>query len=257
MPNAIVTGGAQGIGFAITQQLVEKGFSVAIVDLQAYSPENTALAELMAQYPTQLYYYQCDISALEQHAVLLANINKDLGEIHCLVNNAGIAARPLTDILELGTEAFDRSIEINLRGTFFLTQLVANQMIACNQTQEIYHSIFFVTSVAAQLISTNRSQYCISKSALSTTAKLFARRLAEHHIYVHEIQPGFIQTAMTGSLGRTVVDEWIETGRVPHKRWGQPQEVGQTVCTLALGLLPFNTGNAFMVDGGLTLPMAP
>ncbi|RLL21811.1 3-ketoacyl-ACP reductase [Acinetobacter chengduensis] len=258
MPNAIVTGGAQGIGLAIAKKLLHDGFSVAIVDIQEPLNLNEEIRNMLKDESYNIHYYQCNISDISQHHKIIMQIYQELGDINCLVNNAGIAARPLTDVLDISVEMFDQSVEINLRGTFFLTQLVSKKMI---ENQKIinkeYNSIIFITSVAAELISTTRSQYCITKSALSTTAKIYAKRLAEHNIHVHEIRPGFIHTQMTSSLGRTNVDEWIEEGRVPLKRWGQTDEIAKSVSTIAQGLLPFYTGGHISLDGGLTIPMSP
>ncbi|TCB73343.1 3-ketoacyl-ACP reductase [Acinetobacter sp. ANC 4173] len=254
---AIVTGGAQGIGLAIAKKLAQNGFKIALLDLQ--HPDHLAqeTQQLLAANNSPYHYYQCDISQLDQHATCIQKIERDLGSIHCLINNAGIAARPLTDILLLSPEAFDLSIEINLRGTFFLTQYVAKRMLEQRKESKAYHSIIFITSIAAELINTERSQYCITKSALSMTAKLFAHRLASDNIHVHEIRPGFIKTAMTGSTGRNTVDEYIEQGHLPIARWGMAEEIGQATHILASGQLPFMTGSVFWVDGGLHLQDVP
>lgn len=249
-PVAIVTGGYQGLGLGAVEELCARGFDVAVIDL--HDP-----AEVPAEtFPTGCTYYQLDIADLGRHEEVLNAIVRDFGRIDCLVNNAGIAARPLTDILELGTEAFDRSMEINLRGTFFLTQKFANLLLQQPQDEQ-YKSIITISSIAAELVNTDRAQYCITKAGLSMVTKLYAQRLAPHGIHVHEIRPGFMHTTMLASVGQTVVDEWIEDGRVPIPRWGNPKDVGTAVATLASGGLPYLTGQAFWVAGGLNLPPAP
>ena len=249
-PVAIVTGGFQGLGLGAVNALAAEGFRVAVVDLRTPDEVPTDL------FPGGVRYYELDIADLGAHDRVLDQIIADFGRIDCLVNNAGIAARPLTDILELSPELFDRSVEINLRGTFFLTQKFANRLIA-QGTDEHYASIITITSIAAELVNTQRAQYCVTKAGLSMVTKLYAQRLAPLGIACHEIRPGFMQTAMLAPVGQTVVDEWIEDGRVPIPRWGSPADVGTSVATLASGRMPYSTGQAYWVAGGLNIPPAP
>lgn len=255
-PVAIVTGGGQGLGLGSALALAEEGFDLAVIDL---APEvDPAVMEGVVARGAAVRYYQLDISDLDRQPEVLRRIREDFGRLDCLVNNAGIAARPLTDILELSPEAFDRSVDVNLRGTFFLTQCFANLLIASGAPEDrVYKSIVIVSSIAAELVSTDRSQYNVTKSALSMVVKLYAQRLAEYDIHVHEVRPGLIATAMTASAGNTIADDWIEGGRVPLARWGQKEDVGQAVATLAAGRLPYMTGQPIWVAGGLNISQAP
>ncbi len=256
-PVALVTGSAQGLGLGSARALAQKGFDVVVSDLH---PESDVAATLddLRQFGTTIAYRTLDISDLDSHAAVLSSIADEFGRLDALVNNAGIAARPLTDILELGTEGFDRSVNINLRGTFFLTQAFANLLIARGWTGfDSYRSIVIVSSIAAEMVNTDRAQYCVTKSALSMVTKLFARRLAEYGIHVHEIRPGFMRTPMTASAGRSVVDDWIDDKRVPIPRWGEPNDVGEAIASLASGALPYMTGQPLWIAGGLNLPLAP
>lgn len=254
-PVAIVTGGHQGLGFGAAIELAKEGFDIAVVDLHA-----EADPEVLAAVPAdRVRYYQLDIADLSRHRLVLEAVRGDFGRLDCLVNNAGIAARPLTDILELSPEAFDRSVDINLRGTFFLTQAFANLLLADEGqlADDVYRSIVIVSSIAAELVSVDRAQYNVTKSALSMVAKLFAVRLARHGIHVHEVRPGLIATAMTASSGSSLPDEWISGGRVPIPRWGQKEEVGQAIATVASGRLPYMTGQPIWVAGGMNMMQAP
>ena len=256
-PVAIVTGGLRGLGHAIAKQMASDGFDLAILDLSPEGPDSEAALVPLAQRGARCKYYVIDISDLSTHDATLKKIRSELGAPACLVNNAGIAARPLTDILDLGAEAFDRSIDVNLRGTFFLTQAFSKMALDASLPQSnSYRSIVIVTSIAAEMISTDRAQYCVSKAGLSMVTRLFAARLAAHGIYVHEVRPGFIHTHMTASAGSEVIDQWIAQGRVPVPRWGEPEDVGSVVSTLASGRVPYTTGQAFWVAGGLNLVRA-
>lgn len=256
-PVAIVTGGLRGLGLAIARQMAEDGFDIAVIDLPEAGPEPEAALAPLRESGARLRYYAMDIADIDRHAAVLDRIGRDFGPLTCLVNNAGIAARPLTDVLALGADAFDRSMNINLRGTFFLTQAFARILADPAQPRSAaYRSIVIVTSIAAELVSTDRAQYCISKSALSMVTRLFAARLAPHGIHVHEVRPGFIRTDMTASAGSDVIDQWIAEGRVPVPRWGVPADVGSAVSALAAGRLPYTTGQPFWVAGGLNIMRA-
>lgn len=251
-PVAVVTGGCQGLGLAAASALATAGFDVGILDIQPLSDDAAKeLAARGARFTSAIF----DLADLAGHEAAIDRIEDELGPIDCLVDNAGIAARPLTDILDLGVEAFDRAVDVNLRGTFFFTQAVARRMVA--RTSEAYRSVIIVTSIAAELANTDRSQYCVTKAGLSMTAKLFAVRLAGAGIHVHEVRPGLITTAMTASSGSTKGDQSITSGKVPIARWGRPDDVGQTIATLASGALPYSTGAAIWVAGGLQIQTAP
>lgn len=256
-PLALVTGGLRGIGRAIAERLAAEGFDLALVDLDAPGELSGAVVAALAGAGAQAHYARLDIAELAAHGPALAAIEAEFGRpVDCLVNNAGIASRPLTDVLDIAPEAFDRSLSINLRGTFFLTQAVARRMLAGPAPAGVARSVIVITSIAAELISTDRAPYCIGKSALSTVTRLFATRLAPHGIAVHEVRPGFIRTDMTASAGTEVIDRWIAEGRVPVPRWGTPQDVGQVVATLAAARLPYTTGQPIWVAGGLNIARA-
>ena len=256
-PTAIVTGGKQGLGLGSALALADRGFNIVIVDLEPESEISPSVLTSVSAKGVEVLYYQLDISGLSAHHALLDAVHDRFGRLDCLVNNAGIAARPLTDLLELGPEAFDRAVDINLRGTFFLTQAFANRLLASPAIDNGYRSIIIVSSIAAEMVNTDRAQYCVTKSALSMVTKLFAQRLGREGIFVHEIRPGFMQTAMIASAGNTPVDEWIADGRVPVPRWGQPEDVGVAIATLASGDMPYMTGQPLWVAGGLNLSPAP
>lgn len=253
-PMAIVTGGLQGLGLGAVVELGKAGFDVAIADLPE-APEMPPEVDQLRAGGGQVRYYQMDISDLDRHGPVLDEIAADFGRLDCLVNNAGIAARPLTDILELQPDAFDTSVEVNLRGTFFLTQAFANKLLSGGAAvSDAYKSIIIITSIAAELSFTDRSQYCITKSALSMVTKLFAARLAAAGIHVHEIRPGLMQTPMTAKVGNDTIAKLIADGVVPMPRQGQPGDVGKTVAALASGALPYMTGQPIWTAGGLNIP---
>lgn len=255
LPVAVVTGGLQGLGLASVMNLIARGFRVAILDLAEQAPPPEGTQEAFENGSCR--YFQADIADVDRHSEVLDQVLNSFGRLDCLVNNAGIAARPLTDILDLKPDAFDRSVEVNLRGTFFLTQSFAQHLLSAKAVDAtIYRSIVTITSIAAKIVSTERSQYCISKSALSMMTRLFAARLAAEGIHVHEVRPGFMRTAMTQSAGSEAMDEAFADGLVPIPRWGTAEDVGRTVASLASGDLPYMTGQPIWTAGGMNIMKA-
>ena len=194
-----------------------------------------------------------DIAALDDHARILGAVVDRFGRLDVLVNNAGVAPEVRMDVLETTPESFDRVLSINMRGAFFLTQKAAKVMIELRaKMPQARPMIVFISSISADVSSTTRAEYCISKAALSMAAKVFADRLAEHGINVYEVRPGIIRTDMTEPV-REKYDRLIADGLVPQKRWGFPEDVGKAVAALARGAFPYSTGLVLEVSGGMNI----
>ena len=158
------------------------------------------------------------------------------------------------DLLEAGEESFDRVLGINLKGPYFLTQLVANEMIArLDGDDGPRPKIVTISSVSAYAASVNRGDYCVAKAGLAMLTKLFAARLAEYGINVYEVRPGIVATDMTGGVKERYDKLIFEDGITPVRRWGTPEDVGRAVVAIATDLLPFSTGQVIDVDGGFHL----
>jgi 3-oxoacyl-[acyl-carrier protein] reductase len=245
---ALVTGAGngKGIGHGIAAALAAQGFDVALASLEDPGPELDAFEA----YGGRARYYPFDLADLDRHGALLDRIERDLGSLTCLVNNAGVSSLVRGDLLELSPESFDRSVAVNLRGTFFLTQTVARRMLATPCAH--LRSIVTISSANAEIVGENRGDYCMTKAALTMMNKLFASRLAEAGIASFEVRPGIIQTDMTAPAFERY-DLFIQNGGVPMRRWGQADDVGTVVATLACGGMPYSTGTHIDVGGGLQL----
>lgn len=249
-PVALVTGGKRGIGAAIAQAMAGRGFDVAVVDLERDEQAERTLAAVKA-LGRRAEFLVGDIADLAGHRVLLDKVWAAFGTLDCLVNNAGVQVKVRGDLLDMTVESFDRILGVNLRGTFFLTQEAARRMVReRREADDPHRSIVTVSSVNAVKASTNRGEYCISKAGLTMTNKLFALRLAEHNIHCYEIRPGVIATEMTAPA-KERYDKQIAEGLFPIARWGQPADIAGAIATLATGAVPFSTGAAFPIDGGL------
>lgn len=246
---AIVTGASRGIGNAVAVQLARDGFAVAAVGT---SPEerNKENLDKIREAGLPFLYIQGDISSEKAREALVEQVLDRFGRIDVLVNNAGVAPKVRMDILETTEESMEHVLNINLKGTFFLTQRVANLMVGQLRTQQGFMpKIINISSVSAYASSPQRAEYCISKAGIGMITTLFADRLAEYGINVYEVRPGIIHTDMT-SVVKEKYDKLIEGGLTPIKRWGQPEDVANAVSVLCSGKLDFSTGEVINVDGG-------
>jgi NAD(P)-dependent dehydrogenase (short-subunit alcohol dehydrogenase family) len=249
-PVALVTGGNRGIGRAIVLALAQRGFDVAIADL-AENADTATLRREATERGARTAFVAADIADLAQHPGIIDGAYSLGGRLDALVNNAGVTVAKRGDVLEATPESFDRVLGVNLRGTFFLTQAAARRMLA-DAPGAHPRSITTISSANAVMVSPDRAEYCFAKTALSMLVKIFAVRLAEAGIACYEVRPGIIRTDMTAVVAGKY-DRLIGEGLTPIRRWGEPADVGRTVAMLACGDLPFATGDALHVDGGLHL----
>jgi NAD(P)-dependent dehydrogenase (short-subunit alcohol dehydrogenase family) len=249
-PIAIVTGGGRGIGLGISRALAEAGWDLAIVGVRTATEVQPAIDDLKV-LGGRVHYVQADLADSQQRGRVLPDVMRTLGTPSALVNNAGRAARVRADLLEATEESFEDLVRTNLQGPYFLTQSVANAMIAGGGARG--RGIVFITSVSAEMASVNRGEYCVSKAGLSMAAKLFAVRLAPHGIPVFEVRPGIIATDMTAGV-KEKYDQRIADGLIPDARWGTPEDVGSVVAMLLRDDVRYATGSVLHVDGGLAIP---
>ncbi len=249
---AFITGGTRGIGLGIAIELAKAGFDLAVNGVRDEAAVKSVLEEL-CKLGVQVTYVRGDVSKNEDRQRMVEEILDRFGKINVLVNNAGIAPPERKDILEATEESFEYVLNVNLQGPYFLTQLVANQMIELKkQNQNEFFCIINVSSVSATVASTNRGEYCISKAGIAMATKLWAARLGEFDIPVYEIQPGVIKTDMTSGV-QEKYDRLFQQGLAIQQRWGTPHDIGKVATAMALGNMPYSTGQVVMVDGGMTV----
>jgi 3-oxoacyl-[acyl-carrier protein] reductase len=250
---ALVTGGSRGIGLGISMELARAGYDLVVNGVREEKEVRVHLGQLTS-LGTEVHYVQGDLSVAGERQNLYQKAVSLLGHLNILVNNAGVAPLVRSDILETSEESYDRVMGINLKAAFFLTQKVAGHMISQKKTDPGYQaSIINISSVSATMASTNRGEYCISKSGLSMVTRLWAVRLGEFGIPVFEIQPGIIETDMTAAV-RERYTKQIDEDLCIQKRWGTPEDVGKVVVAMAAGSMSYSTGQVVMVDGGMTIP---
>lgn len=248
---ALVTGGRRGIGRAIAYALAGHGFKVIVNDIERDAAAEETLVGI-AERGQEAAFVKADISDLDAHEAFVEEAWGAFGPIDCLVNNAGVQTAYRGDMLDIPPESLDRLLSVNVRGSFFLTQRLARRMADHDHGDRTQpkRSVIFISSGNAVVATPGQADYCISKSAVAMMSTLYAIRLAEYGIAVHEVRPGIIRTDMTADIFEKYND-WASSGGFPHARWGEAEDVGKTVGVLAAGLLPYSTGDAFHVDGGI------
>ena len=240
MSVAIVTGVLGGIGLESAIALSKKGYK--IVGMGRSAPKDT---EILEKYG--ITYVMGNLASREDRQKLV-DTTLTFGEIGALINVAGVAPKERRDILLMTEESYDYVMEINTKGTLFLTQAIANIMVSQGKGGAIVN----ISSCSAYTSSTSRGEYCISKAGVSMITKLFADRLAPEGITVNEICPGIIETGMTAAV-KEKYDRLIGEGLIPLGRWGKPSDISGAVVALCDGTFGFATGQSFIIDGGMSI----
>jgi len=250
---ALVTGGSRGIGLGIARKLAGGGFDLAINGMRPEEQVSEVLGELR-ELGAEVVYTPGDIGDATARESMIGAVRERFGRLNWLVNNAGVAPRERLDILETTEDSYNRVLNTNLRGAFFLSQLAARWLIGQKQADNAFTGgIINVSSISATVVSVNRGEYCLAKAGLSMTTQLFAARLGEYDLPVYEVRPGVTKTDMTSGV-TDKYDKLIADGLCVTRRWGYPEDVGKAVGALARGDFPYSTGQVVMVDGGLTIP---
>ena len=249
---ALITGAGRGIGRGIAVGLAECGWAV-VVNYRRNAQAADETSRLVEKAGGQGLAVQADIAQAADRHHLVEETLRHFERIDLLVNNAGIAPRQRMDILEVSEASYDEVMAVNLKGPFFLTQQVAQEMVRLLKAGTIEQpKIVNIGSLSAYTSSPNRGEYCLSKAGVAMMTVLYAHRLAEFGINVYEIRPGIIETDMTGAV-KERYDRLIADELTPIRRWGQPQDVARAVVAVAQGYLPFSTGEVINVDGGFHL----
>lgn len=236
---ALVTGGAQGIGYACAEALIEDGHRVILADIQDDGVKDAAKA--LGNDTQALTADMGDPAAI---TALFDKIEADLGPVSTLVNNAGVAMPG--DFLEYTLEDFDRVIAINMTGTFLATQRAAKSMVANN----IEGAIVNMSSINAQLAIPAIPAYCASKGGVMQLTKVAAIALAPHNIRVNAVGPGSIDTEMMAGVNANPAAFKAAMSRTPLGRAGSAREIADVVAFLASDKASYVTGETIYVDGG-------
>ena len=242
---AVITGAGRGIGAAIAEKLASEHWDVAIFARKPQADGDAQCAEIARKYGVAAHYYVCDVSKADDRKNTVEAIIRDFGGIDALVNNAGVAPKVRAGLLEMTEESFDYVMGVNLKGTLFLSQLVARHF-----AERKSGVIVNIGSCSATVVSTNRGEYCISKAGVAMVTQLFAVEMAKYGVNVYEIRPGVIATDMTACV-KEKYDKLIAEGLTLQPRWGRPEDVANAVAMMLRGDIAYSTGQVVNVGGGL------
>lgn len=242
---AIVTGAARGIGRAIAERLYAEGMNVMLADVDHQVGEKAAVT---IGPDDRIRFTECDVAEKLDVRNLMAATLDAFGDVHVLVNNAGIVGG--AEFLDLKEEDFDKVLRVNLKGAFLLSQAVARHMVERIKDGERPGAIVNMSSVNAVFALPNQIPYSVSKGGLSQLTRAAALSLAPYGIRVNAVGPGSIQTDMLASVNRDPAAKRMLLSRTPLGRIGQPAEIASTVAFLASDEASYITGQTVFADGG-------
>jgi len=245
---ALITGGSRGIGRAIALTFADAGADVVVSSRNRRPPELEKVAEEIRAKGRRALAMPAHVGKKEDVQNLVQKTLREFGRIDILVNNAG--ANPvLSSMVDLEEAAFEKVMEVNLKGALLMSQAVAQEMIKQGGGRII--NISSISGLRARADGTGA--YCISKAGVNMLTQVMARELADHNILVNAIAPGSIKTEMSRV-------NWIDPERraqrireIELKRFGEPEEVGGLALFLASEASSFVTGEIIRVDGGQTI----
>jgi len=236
---AIVTGAGRGIGKATAAQFVREGATVVIAEFDDTTGRNCA-----DELGENAIFHKTDVSGEKSVTALFDYVMSEFGKLDILVNNAGILAD--STLKKLDSDQFDAVLNVNLRGTYLCGKAAAGIMM-----EQGNGVILNAASVVAHHGNFGQTNYVASKAGVIGMTKVWARELGKEGIRVNAIAPGFIKTGMTAGMPENIIQ--MMEGKVPLKRWGEPEDVANAYTFLASDEASYITGTVLNVDGGVVV----
>lgn len=241
---ALITGGARGIGAAITAALAAQGANVAVIYAGSQEKAEALCAQCAQDHGVQAQAYQCDVADFAAAKAVVAQVKKDFGTVDILVNNAGITRDGL--LMMMKEADFDAVISANLRGTFLCMKAVARTMM-----KQRYGRIVNLSSVVGLRGNAGQVNYAASKAGVIGMTKSLAKELASRGVTVNAVAPGFIDTDMTAAMPEAAKTATLAS--IPMQRLGAPEDIAKAVAFLASDGAAYITGQVIAVDGGMAM----
>ena len=239
---ALITGGAQGIGRIISEELASQGAHVILADINLEGAEKTAIG--IKSSGGQASAVRIDVASATDVRGVFDSILKEYKPVDIVVNNAGITRDGL--LVRMKEVDWDLVLNINLKGSFLCSQQAAKQMM-----KQKSGSIINIASIVGMMGNFGQSNYSASKSGLIGFTKTLAREVAPRGIRANAVAPGFIDTEMTKVLEESVRSKLID--QIPLARLGQPEDVANCVSFLVSENASYITGQVINVNGGMLM----
>lgn len=237
--NALVTGGVQGIGKAITTKLLHRGDKVFVFD--RLDEAHNAVSEIKT---LGAVYVQVDIASVESiksgFESVFASLDKT--DLDLLVNNAGIAIDNIA--IRMSESDWDKVLDVNLKGTFFCAQQALKRMIKQPKSY-----IINISSIVALHGNAGQASYSASKAGIIALTKTLAQEYASRNVLINAIAPGFIQTQMTNNLSENIKNLALQ--RIALKRFGTPEDIANVIDFMSSGKADYITGQVIEITGGM------
>ena len=240
---AVVTGAGRGIGRGIALALAREG-AMVVVNYNGSKERAEEVVRTIEETGGKAAAIQCNISDFEAAKEFFANVVKEYGRIDILVNNAGITKDNL--MMKMSEEEFQSVIQTNLAGTFHGVKFVTRPMMKQRQGR-----IINIASVSGVIGNMGQANYSASKAGVIGLTKAAAKELASRNITVNAVAPGFVATEMTDVLSDSVKEAAVAT--IPLGRFGEVEDIAETVVFLASDKAKYITGQVICVDGGIAI----
>ena len=244
---AVVSGGATGIGYGISEGLAEAGVTLVICSRRLNVCEDSAHA-IHEKTGAKVLSMRCDITSKDDINALIKDVVSKLGGIDILVNCAGVGGSEKA-VVDMDESDWDSVMNINLKGAYTFSQAVIGPMRKRGKGGRIIN----VSSILSIIASANMSAYCVAKSGLTQLTKVMALELVRDNILVNAILPGYVETPMNTEFFSSKAGEMVIKKNIPMRRIGQIQEMKGLAILLASEASSLMTGSALVVDGGNSL----